>query len=404
MKSTAAGAAALALGGSIPRPVLGANDRIRIGLIGCGDRGNDLMDVVADLGADHNVEVAALCDVWTVNLERAAARLAERQPSKPVTAARYGELLARDDIDGVLIVTPDFSHGPILVDALSAGKDVYVEKPMSTEMVYANQAVRLVNEGDAVVQVGTQFRSEPRHQAAAEILRTGILGNVTDVETAYHDNRPRWLRDYSDVAAADVDWQQFLMHLPDEPFDPSRFRQWQLYRDFTVGTVGLLGSHRIDAAHWFMGDPVPTSAVANGGVYVWKDGREHADTVDMVFTYPSGWILEYSTRLGNSFPVPNVRMYGTKGTFDTTTWEIRGAGGGEDALQETITVPPVDGNMGVEHVRNWIECMRTRQTPNAPVDVGFAHSVAGILGFQALETGSRYVFDADRKEVGPGHV
>lgn len=408
LKTSAAGVAAFGLGGSLPHyaraaagSVLGANDRISIALIGCGGRGNGLMDVVADAGDELNVEVGALCDVWSVNLERTGARLAERQSAQLRTTSRYREVLEMDDIDAVMIVTPDFSHGPMLVDAIRAGKDVYIEKPMVCRMIDANEALKLARESDVVIQVGTQFRSEPRHRAAAEILREGPLGHVMEVETAYHDNRPRWRRDFSDVREADVDWEQFLMYLPDEPFDPSRFREWQLYHDFTIGTIGILGAHRIDVAHWFMGDPIPETAVANGGVYVWKDGREHADTLDVVLSYSSGCIIGYSTRLGNSFPVPNVRMYGTRGTFDTTSWEIRGEGAGADALTQTITVPPAEGNMDEEHVHDWIRCMRSRDTPNAPIEVGYSHSVAGILGFKSLRTGRRHVYDAVRKEVLP---
>lgn len=401
LKQSAAGVAAAAVTGTVPNAVLGANDRIRIGLIGCGGRGNALMNLVLQHSDEQNVEIGALCDVWSVNLENTRSRLAEAQDASPKTFSRYEDLLALEDIDAVIIATPDFAHSPILADAAKAGKDAYVEKPMACRMIYANQARKLVKQNDLVVQVGTQFRSEPRHSAAAQMLQDEPLGHVSEIETAYHDNSARWKRDSINVREEDVDWPQFLMYLPDEPFDAARFRQWQLYKDFTVGTVGLLGAHRIDVAHWFMGDPIPTSAVANGGVYVWKDGREHADTLDAVIEYPSGCILEYSTRLGNNYPVPNVRMYGTKGTFDTSTWKIRGDGGGEGALPETTTVPPKEGDMGTRHMQNWLECLRTRETPNASIDVGYAHSVAGILAYRAWDTGHKHVYDHETQEVRP---
>jgi predicted dehydrogenase len=133
---------------------------------------------------------------------------------------------------------------------------------------------------------------------------------VSEVEAAWHDSAPRWARDYSDVKAADVDGDQYLMFLPKEPFSAVRFRRWHHFKDFTVGTPALLGSHLIDVALWFMDDPLPRSGVAHGGVYVWKDGREHADTIDCVLEYPKGFILNYSTRLGNNKPVPEVIFYG----------------------------------------------------------------------------------------------
>jgi predicted dehydrogenase len=211
------------------------------------------------------------------------------------------------------------------------------------------------------------------------------------------------------------------MFLPKEPFRPERFRRWHFYKDFTVGTPGLLGSHLIDVALWFMDDPLPRSAVAHGGVYVWKDGREHADTLDCVLEYPKGFILNYSTRLGNNHAVPEVIFYGTKGTFDTQSWTARGEGGTSDALTSPVTVPkpeqlpparssgPSSGDTqndprveGEGHVRNWIECIRSRATPNAPIEVGYAHSVASIMCFKAWETGRRQIYDAARMEIRAG--
>ena len=300
--------------------------------------GNYLLGETLKIASSHNVEVAALCDVWKVNLEKTVARLATAQTTKPRTFARYADLLALKDIDAVIIATPDFAHTPVLIDAIKAGKDAFVEKPMATVLDHAKTAQKLVKEKGAIVQVGTQRRSDRRHQEGARFIQSGILGTISEVEAAWHDAAPRWARDYSDVKAADVDWDQYLMFLPKEPWNPARFRRWHLYKDFTVGTPGLLGSHLVDVATWFMGDPLPTSAVAHGGVYVWKDGREHADTLDCIVEYPKGFIVNYSTRLGNKHAIPEVIFYGTKGTFDTESWTARGEGGGEGALATPVTV------------------------------------------------------------------
>ncbi|MDQ3673085.1 MAG: Gfo/Idh/MocA family oxidoreductase, partial [Gemmatimonadota bacterium] len=214
--------------------------------------------------------------------------------------------------------------------------------------------------------------------------------------------------------------------LPKEPFSAVRFRRWHFFKDFTLGTPSLLGSHLIDVALWFMDDPLPSSAVAHGGVYVWKDGREHADTLDCILECPKGFIVNYSSRLSNKYAVPEAIFYGTKGTFDTESWTARGDGGGADALKESVTipkpagpssptpsaVPAADGQKtdvqndprvgGEGHVRNWIECVRSRATPNAPVEVGFSHSLAGILCFQALESGRRQIYDPKKMQVSAG--
>jgi predicted dehydrogenase len=426
IKHSVSGVAGVSLAASLPRNVLGANDRLRIGLIGCGARGNFLMQQTLRAARTHNLEIVALCDVWSVNLQKTAASLAEKQQQKPKLVSRYSDVLDMKDLDAVMIATPDFAHAPIVIDATKRKLDVFVEKPMATVLEQANAVVKLVHEAGTIVQVGTQRRSDPRHQAGAKLIQSGILGRISEVEAAWHDAAPRWARDYSDVRREDVDWEQYLMYLPAEPFRPDRFRRWHVYKDFSLGTPALLGAHLIDVAVWFMDDPLPRSAVAHGGVYVWKDGREHPDTIDCILEYPKEFILNYSTRLGNKHAVPEVIFYGTKGTFDTQTWTARGEGGGEGALTSPIAVPrsarapataatqvspTVDGGGGLAatqndprisgdaHMLNWLECVRSRATPNAPVDAGYAHTVASILCFQAWNTGRRQIFDAVKREI-----
>jgi predicted dehydrogenase len=440
IKTSATTAAGLTVMAALPRTIFGANDRLRVGLIGCGGRGNYLLDEVLRSAVELNVEVVALCDVWKVNLERTRARLATRQASAPKLFARYGDLLAMPDLDAVLIATPDFAHTQILIAATKAKKDAFCEKPLATVLDHAKEAVSLVRSTRNIVQVGTQRRSDPRHQAGARLIQSGVLGTVTQVSAAWHDAAPRWQRPYDDVHEQDVDWAQYLMFLPKEKFNPARFRRWHFYKDFTTGTPALLGSHLMDVGIWFMDDPLPKSVVAHGGVYIWKDGREHADTIDCALEYPKGFILNYQTRLGNKAPIPEVQFFGSKGTFDTETWTARGEGGGEGALVSPITVPKPaaaappttvsgagngggsgggmqggtnaagvavmgqnDPRVGGEgHVKNWLECVRSRATPNAPIEVGYAHSVAGIMCLKAWESGRRQIYDAQKMEITAG--
>jgi predicted dehydrogenase len=419
---SATGAAGLTLAGALPRSILGANAKLGIGVIGCGGRGNFLISQVLRQAVAHNVEIVALCDVWSVNLQKTAATVAARQGGrKPQLFARYRDLLAHPGVDAVIIATPDFAHTPILIDATKARKDVYCEKPMSTVLEQANEAVQLVHATGNIVQVGTQRRSDARHQAGARLIQSGVLGKVSEVEAAWHDAAPRWARDYSDVRREDVDWEQYLMYLPREPFRPERFRRWHFYKDFTLGTPALLGAHLIDVGLWFMDDPLPRSAVAHGGVYVWKDGREHADTMDCLLEYPKEFLLTYRTRLGNNAPTPEVMFFGSKGTFDTKSWTARGEGGGAGRMATPVTVPPANTRIaaassapgleatqndprlsGDEHMVNWLDCMRTRRQPNATVDVGYAHTVASIMCFHAWNTGRRQLFDATARSIRAG--
>jgi len=221
------------------------------------------------------------------------------------------------------------------------------------------------------------------------------------VETAWHDASPRWLKnDYKNIQKTDLDWEQYQMKLAKREFDPMRFRCWHLWKDYTVGTPGLLGSHLIDVATWFMDDSLPLKAVANGGVYVWNDGREHADTLDCVIEYPKKFIVQYSTRLGNSCPVPEAIFYGLNGTFDTQSWTASNKGGRKDSPFKTpVKIEPKDDE---NHVQNWLKCLRTRQDPNAPIEAGYAHSVVSIMCFHSWEYGQRYAYDAARETIYPG--
>jgi predicted dehydrogenase len=384
---------------------IGANDRIRLGLIGCGGRGNYLLAELLSLSGEQNLEVSVLCDVWKLNLETTAESLKESTGMSPRVTSRYQDVVDSDDVDAVVIATPDFAHTPILIDAMEAGKDAYVEKPMATRMGHARKALEVSKQRDVIVQVGTQRRSDPRYQKGAKLVQSGLLGKITQIQAGWHDCRPRWARKYDNVREADVDWDQFQMFLKKRPFSAERFRRWHLFKDYTVGTPGLLGSHLIDVATWFMDSGLPRSAVSHGGIYIWKDGREHADTLDCVIEYPEGFIINYSTRLGNRYPVHDrdspipTTFCGIKGTFDTSSWTARPIGGGENAISEEVHIED-DGSPG-SHVLNWVECLRTRRMTNAPIEVGFAHSVASMMCFLAWESGRRQSYDDSQQRIFP---
>ncbi len=263
----------------------------------------------------------------------------------------------------------------------------------------ANAALDAVLENGVVCQVGTQRRSEGRHQAAAKLIQSGVLGKMIKCDCGWHDNGPRWKRDFSNVKEQDVDWDQYLMYLPKREFDPRMFRLWHLYKECSVGLVGLLGSHLIDIATWYNDDPMPLYSVGVGENIVWTE-RENTDTQECLFYYPKGFILQYSSRLGNSNRGPENTFYGTRGTFDTASWIARGEGGGEDKIQDPIKVEP---EPGVGHVENWIECIRANNPKtNADIHTGYAHSVASIMGSLACDTGDRMMFDRENRIVKAG--
>ena len=391
MTRSAMGLAAMSLGSR----VLGANDRISIGVIGAGGQGQGDMRAAMSFSKDLNVEVTAICDVWRLNRESAVAAVEKQYGRKPREFVDYQDLLALDDVDAVIIATPDFHHCRMLNDAMRAGKDVFVEKPMAMFFDQAKESLKIAKQTKRVVQVGTQRRSDGRHAAGAQFVRSGALGTISRVEAAWNDCGPRWKKDISNVKPEDIDWNRYLLGAKKRPFDPSRFREWQLYRDYSSGTVGLLGSHMIDVVHWFMDDSLPTSAVASGGRYAWKE-REHEDTLYALFDYPKGFMLRYLTGLGNSTG-NGCYFFGTNGTFDTTTWKATGVGGaGEKKIKEERVI---ESRAGMNHVRNFLECVRSRQTPNASIADGYAHSICAIMAEMSLRTGKKIIYDHEKQEL-----
>ncbi len=397
LKLTSAGVAAWTASPRLAQTASGAHDRLRLGMIGAGGRANDLMTQIFGLADEQNVEIVALCDVWQKNLRAAAARVGQRFGGEPRLFTRFGELLALQDIDAVVIATPDFSHGPILVQALKAGKDVYIEKPMSIDLALANEALDLARSKQRIVQVGTQYRSDPHYKGAARFLTTEPLGQISRVSVSVNFNEARWARGVSDCQEADVDWDAFLLHLPRRPFDALLLRRWQLYRACTNGLSGLWMSHYADLTHMLTGAHYPHSAVALGGIYVWKDGREHTDTFHALLEYPEAFLFDWSMSLGNSSG-NHFTIHGTQGTMDLQNWTVSNAG----STSKQIETQPIPTDPGPSHMQNWLECLRSRHEPAADIQYGHQHTVATIMAACALETGLRQRYDPARRAIVPG--
>jgi predicted dehydrogenase len=390
------GLAAAALSSSPARAA--PNDRINLGIVGCGSRGTYLLNQ-ALAAAPGQIDVVALCDVWSVAREKMAALVAEKLPGqKPRLISRHEELLSTPGLDGVIIATPDFAHPGVLVDTVLARKDAFVEKPLCARLEDAVAALNTVEGSKQIVQVGTQRRSDPRFRAAAEYIRSGALGRICKIETAWNRNVPSWRRAVDMIKKEDVDWDQYQMYLPKHEFDPVRYRCWHWFYEYTTGLVGLLGSHMIDVALWFMDDPFPVSAVALGGTLTWKDGRQTSDTAEYVFEFPKGWLLTFSSRLGSGPESDYEVFYGQERTLDTRDWISRPAANARPEGATDISLPAPTGEER-SHVGNWLDCMRSRQTPNAPIQAGFAHAVACCLGREAERTGKRVRYDAATRRI-----
>jgi len=420
-------AAVIAGGVVLPRTALsygnivGANDRISLGHIGIGSRGRDLDLIASKLKSSHHVEMTAVCDLWKVNREKAAATNAGYYGRAPRAVQYVEELLAMRDVDGVLISTPEHSHSPILKLAAEAGKDAYVEKPMGNVLSEAKTARDAVVQSKTIVQVGTQHRSEPYQQAAQQIARGGALGDVSKVEVVWNYHGPRW-RGRPEVKAIreqDTDWSKWLMTKPARPFDPQMYFEFRLYKEFSSGIPDQWMSHAIDVVHWFMDDHFPKSVVSHGGVFAWHDGRENADTFQTLLEHPKGFLVSYATSFGNDAPSftrymgKNASLINHGGEGSPRYQVIEEKGTHEDdsdidskrksnfvLLPGETKLPPMGiDDLSLEHMANWFECMRSRQQPHASVHDGFAHSVACMMAAQSYWSGKKVFWDATSETI-----
>ena len=386
-----------------PQRILGANDRIGIGIIGCGVRG--LLKEVLQFSQETNVEVTAVCDTWRQQRETAAAKVKEASGREPRGFVHYQDLLAAPGVDAVVIGTPDHQHCTMLTAAARAGKDVYVEKPLAMDMKELAEAVDAVKKHERVVQCGTQVRSFPSSAAARAFVASGGLGKILKVEQSRNSYRPYWHR-YGErpIQESDVDWKAFLMHRKYRPWDPDQYAAWYGYREFSRGPHANLMVHFIDLVHYVTGAKIPKRVVTLGGVYRWKDARTVPDSVETILEYPDeGFLVRYSSAFGTSSG-SYLKFFGTRGVMDATRWGkpwvLSGEGSGEpDKIQAGAEIPEVEST---PHMKNWLECLRTRQAPNAPIDAGYAHSVAVIMADEALVRGARMTYDPARRVIQAG--
>ena len=373
--------------------ILGANDRISLGHIGVGNRGSELDGIVARLKDEKKAEMTAVCDLWTQNLERAVAANQKYYGKAPRGLPHPEQLLALKDVDAVIVSTPEHSHSPVLKMVAEAGKDGYCEKPMGNVLEEVKAARDAVVSRNLIVQIGTQHRSEPYQIAVRDLIRSGVLGEVTKYEIVWNYHGPRWRGrpEVKQIREQDTDWRAWLMTKPYRPFDPQLYFEFRLYRDFSSGISDQWMSHGIDLCHFFLNEKYPESVVANGGVFAWHDGRENPDTFQALFTYSQGLLVSYSTSFGNDAP-GFTRIMGKKATMinnggeGSPRWQmVEEQGNHEDdptidsrravkdiSLSANGTLPsPWMGDEEPSHMRNWLDCLRSRTQPNATVHHGF---------------------------------
>jgi predicted dehydrogenase len=432
----AGSAAALGSSALCYSKIAGANERISVGHIGVGRRGRGLAAVLAGMKDRHHVEMSAVCDLWKVNRERAAKAAEDAYGRAPRSFQYMEDLLALKDVDAVIISTADFQHAPMLQLAAEAGKDAYCEKPMANVLEEAKAARDAVRAGKRIVQIGTQHRSEPYQIAARQCVAGGALGKISKVEIVWNYHGPRWRGrpEVKQIREQDTDWRRWLLTKCYRPFDPRMYFEFRLYKDFSSGIPDQWMSHGIDMAHSMIDDYFPVSVVAHGGVYTWHDGRETPDTFQALLEYPKGLLVSYSTSFGNdadSFTrimgtdatlinsggegSPRWKLVEEKGTHednpfvhraskkitlsDSAIQTYKSQGLFAKALEKTYGPLPFSSDSNPAHMHNWLECLRTRNQPNATVEDGFAQSVAVIMAARAQQEGKKLYWDRTAEQI-----
>jgi len=414
---------ATALSGS---RILGANDRVNVGLIGCGGRGRSDGELLRHIS---DVNVVAVCDVYEPNVEAARARAGSACRS-------YGDfrrLLEQRDIDAVLVATPDHWHAAITVLACQAGKDVYVEKPLAHTIRGGRKMVEAARRYDRVVQAGTQHRSASHFRQAAEIVQSGKIGPVHFVRVwNYLNMSPDGIGRVADSAPpSGLDWDFYLGPAPSVPFNKNRFLvSYRWFWDYAGGMATDYGTHRLDTVHQVMGVDAPRSAVAFGGRFELADGADTPDVLQVTYEYP-GFVLSYDasmlndhgcggrtpgkkyylTRCADDRP-HGMAFYGSKGSLfaDRVGFEVYPEPRGESGPGAANTQGTAEGFRAerVEvagedstdlHIENFIECIRTRQKPAGDVEIGHRSTIVPHLGNIALRTRHKIRWDAEREEI-----
>src|SRR5688572_14508879 len=345
--------------------VIGANDRIRLGGIGPGDRGSGRVATAQKLGAD----IVALCDVNKGMLE-----LVQRRLGAPVekTYVDYNDLLARKDIDGVIIATPDHLHHDCLIAAVRAGKDVYIEKPLCRTIEEGENMVARVKSSKQIVQVGNQRRSGDHFKKARDIVASGGIGEIRFVRIWDFRYRPvdpyiKRSKDQSLFAPELIDWPRFLGRAPKRPYDPKRASGWRWYWDYAGGLMTDIGPHWLDVAMWITGADGPRTVSCNGGKYQNMDW-ETPDNVHAILDCGT-FAIVFMVQIMNGQEYDGAAFYGLEGSIvqenqrGPSGWMVR-----YDAKRKEVESWPVKDE-GIAHMQNFLDCMKSRKQPRSPVEL-----------------------------------
>jgi predicted dehydrogenase len=419
-----------AMSASSYRKIIGSNDRVRVGIVGFSNRVKGaLIPAFNGHSKSQNFEIVGVSDIWNRRRDEGAAFIKEVTGNKIKQWRNNEEMYAENKMDAAIISTADFQHALHTVEAANAKKDVYCEKPFAETMADARIGMKAVKDSGIVFQIGSQRRSGANYHAANDYIKSGKFGDIVMVEMTWNVNQPgRWRlpKLTSEIRESDTDWKRYQMNRPEAAWDPRKYLEYRLFWPYSSGIPGQWMSHQIDTVHWFSGLNHPRSVAANGGIYLWKDGRRNFDTMSAVFDYgpaddlSSGFQVTYSSRFTNSAGGTKEIYYSNAGELNLDTNKVSDNGGLDERHASAMGMEPnklngfnlsenapkvvTSANTGADdmtsmHMLNWMECVRSRKTTNGPIEAGYNHSIANIMTTAALRTGLKATFDESTQNV-----
>jgi predicted dehydrogenase len=371
--------------------ILGANDRIGLGVVGVGGRGTYDMTVFQK---NADVEVRAVCDVYGVRVDQA------RQ--KAPDAKSFGDhrrLLEMKEVDAVLVGTPDHWHKDVAVDCMNAGKDVYVEKPMCRKREEAPEMVKAARVNKRICQIGVQQRSGPIYiEPLEKFVRSGAIGKISHIDAIWHGGVMRPLPKEPAQKPDNLDWLRFLGPVSYRDWNPGQYLNFRAFLDFNGGKMTDFGHHWLDVVHMYMGERAPNSVVFAGGIYYDQhDGRTAPDTCNALFEY-DGFSVLFQSNAYAVAPEYGITFYGDKGKLfvNRNRWEFTPAGRNPQPVKQSIP-----GDITADHIRNFLDCCKSRKLPNADVAIAAISILPPLLAVQSYQEQRRLRFDPVRLEVLP---
>jgi len=403
------------------------NSRLGVAAIGVGTRGYQLLREAQEC---PNTEISVVCDLYDANIKRAADACPDR---KPQVTKDWEKALGMPGVDVVIIATPDFWHAPMTIRAAEAKKDIYVEKGLCRTLDEAKRIRKAVKDNNVVLQLGHHYNSQPTYHRAREIYKSGQLGKVTLVRT-YIDRTnpfPEWQfytayniqNTPGDATPETIDWERFISNAPKRPFDAQRFFRWRCWWEYGTGIAGDLMSHQWDGVNMIMGMGIPESAVTQGGLYYWKEDREVPDMWHVVFDYPKQELaILFGCTFHNRHMGTTTQILGRDASLEVESSFCRLYGGEwkpefrdklararKEAAEagrnlEDVVIPPdysmKRGELTVSgHMRDFIDCVRSRQLPRCHIGRAFEEAVAIVMSVDSFRQGRKVRWDPAAEDI-----